>query len=66
MHKPSESARLLAQMINKAIDDGKLTNVEHAKILALAEADQHIDPEERALLRELQDMLEDGTVKRVP
>jgi len=66
MDKPSESAPRLADMINKAIDDGKLTNKEYQTIIALAEEDHRIDPEERALLKALHEMLEDKTVVRVP
>ena len=56
----------LAEMIKKAIDDGELTNSEYNKILALADQDFHLDSQEKRLLRELQELLANQTVKRVP
>lgn len=56
----------LAEMIKKAIDDGELTNSEYNKILALADQDFHLDSQEKQLLRELQGLLANQTVKRVP
>ncbi|MEW6352063.1 MAG: hypothetical protein AB1646_23680 [Thermodesulfobacteriota bacterium] len=61
-----ETGGKLAEMIKKAIDDGKLTNTEYEQILALANADGVIDAQERRLLGQLQDMLADKSVKRVP
>jgi tellurite resistance protein len=55
----------LAEMIKKAIDDGKLTNSEYERILALADADGVIDPQEKRLLAQLQEMLSNRTVVRV-
>jgi hypothetical protein len=66
MDKPSESASKLAKLIIRAIDDGELTNAEHDQIMAQADADSVIDSQERNLLAQLHDLLEDGTVKRVP
>jgi hypothetical protein len=56
----------LAEMIKKAIDDGKITNSEYERILATADADFVIDAQEKKLLAQLQDMLADKTVIRVP
>ena len=56
----------LGEMIKKAIDDGELTNSEYNKILALADQDFHIDSQERQLLKELQGLLANRTVKKVP
>jgi hypothetical protein len=64
--QPSKSAGKLSELISKAIEDGELTNKEYDEILALADADGVIDPEERSLLTQLQEMLADKTVKRVP
>lgn len=64
--QPSKSAGMLSDLISKAIEDGELTNKEYDEILALADADGVIDPEERSLLTQLQEMLADKTVKRVP
>jgi hypothetical protein len=64
--KPSASAGRLRVLIEKAIDDGRLTNKEYDEILALAEEDGVIDKEERSLLGQLQEMLADKSVVRVP
>ncbi|PLX84063.1 MAG: hypothetical protein C0614_05325 [Desulfuromonas sp.] len=59
----SESDKL-REMINKAIEDGLVTNKEYNQILAQAAADGREDFEERALLANLQEMIANGTVKR--
>ena len=59
-----ESDKLLI-LIKKAIEDGIVTNKEYHEILAQAAADGREDPEERALLSNLQDLISSGTVKRV-
>ena len=66
MLTPSKSAPGLAAVIKRAIHDHKITNAEYEEILALAEADGRIDKEEAALLHELQHLIDNGTVKRVP
>jgi hypothetical protein len=66
MEKPSQSASKLVKMIEKAIEDGELSNKEYDQILGQAEADSVIDPQERNLLTQLQELLTNGTVKRVP
>lgn len=61
-----ETGGKLAEMIKKAIDDGKITNTEYDQILALADADGVIDAQEKRLLSQLQDMLSNKMVVRVP
>jgi tellurite resistance protein len=61
-----ESGGKLAEMIKKAIDDQELTNSEYERILALADADGHIDPQEKRLLNQLQEMLTNKVIRRVP
>ncbi len=61
-----ETGGKLAERIKKAIEDGKLTNSEYEQILALAEADGTIDRQEKRLLTQLQEMLTDKSVVRVP
>jgi uncharacterized membrane protein YebE (DUF533 family) len=63
MDKSSKSAEKLRVMIKKAIEDGKLTPLEREQIMMTADEDGVIDPEERRLLAELQNMIENGTVK---
>ncbi|MCK9195720.1 MAG: hypothetical protein WC405_10650 [Syntrophales bacterium] len=61
----SEAAKLKV-MIDKAIEDHQITTTEYEKILALANADMKIDPQERQLLAQLQELMSDGSVKRIP
>jgi hypothetical protein len=62
----SNDSKKLAELIKKAIHDHVVTNAEYEEILALADRDGVIDSTERALLRELNDMISDKSVKRVP
>jgi hypothetical protein len=61
----SESAHRLKQMINKAMEDHTITRDEYDQIINIATEDGHIDPQERALLSELQDMIENRMVRLV-
>jgi len=61
----SESSIRLKEMIEKAIEDHKITHDEYDKIINIATEDGHIDPHEKALLRELQQMIESREVKFV-
>lgn len=63
--KYSESAGKLRKMIEKAIEDHKITRDEMDTILHIASEDGHIDPHEQALLNQLQEMIENKTVKFV-
>jgi len=62
----SESAERLKMMIERAIDDHKVTRAEMDQIMAVATEDGHVDRHEQALLDQLQDMIENGTVKVIP
>jgi hypothetical protein len=64
--KSGATGGILAELIKKAIDDGQLTNSEYEKILATAEADHVVDSQEKRLLAQLQEMLSNKTIKRVP
>jgi tellurite resistance protein len=65
MKKPSDSAERLSEMIKTAMEDGKLSTKEHNKIMAIADEDGILDNQEKRLLAQLQDMLANGTIKRV-
>jgi hypothetical protein len=58
-------AEKLADMIKKAIADCEVSSSEYDEILKIANADQHIDSQEQALLNQLQALIANGTVKRV-
>lgn len=62
-NKISESAHRLREMIEKAIEDGKITRDEYDKIIHIATEDGVIDRHEKALLSELQQMFEDKVVR---
>ena len=59
----SESADRLRKVIEKAIEDHIITPEEYEEIIHIATEDGHIDAQERALLAELQDMIEHKSVK---
>ncbi len=65
MKKPSESASNLKELINHAIQDLEITPDEYNKIMDCAHDDGHIDNEEKELLSQFQQMLSNGTIKRV-
>ena len=52
-------------LIVKAIDDHKLTRDEYDMIIHMATMDGHIDSQEKALLEQLQDLIENKSVKIV-
>jgi len=64
--QPSKSAQILREIIEKAIDDHQITRGEYDKIIAQATADNYIDSEEKALLSQLQDLIENKSIKIVP
>jgi hypothetical protein len=53
-------------MIEKAIHDHNITRAEMDAIMAIATEDAHIDRHEQALLHQLQEMIENKTVKVIP
>ena len=63
MTSPGEK---LADLIKKAIEDGELTTSEYNAILKQVDEDKVLDSDEKILLQQLQDMLADKTIKRVP
>lgn len=60
-----ETGDRLATLIKKAIRDLQVTNAEYDAIMAEADADGVIDSQEAALLRQLNDLIANGTIKRV-
>lgn len=62
----SESAHRLKEMIEKAIEDHLVTRNEFDSIMAIATEDGHIDPHEQLLLEQLQEMIENKSVKIIP
>ncbi|MCF6247333.1 MAG: hypothetical protein L3J69_08225 [Desulfobacula sp.] len=59
----SSSATKLKAMIDEAIADEKITPEEREQIMMLADEDGMIDNQERALLAQLQDMIQSGAIK---
>jgi hypothetical protein len=62
----TEEGSKLAKLIKKAITDLELTTSEYQEILAQANADGMIDPDEKMLLAQLHQMIANGTIDRVP
>lgn len=62
----STQGATLREMIDKAIEDGRVTTTEYNLIMKQAHADCIIDNEEKALLGAFHEMIADKTVKRVP
>ncbi|MFZ5430864.1 MAG: hypothetical protein ACOZDD_11575 [Bacteroidota bacterium] len=58
-----ENVSRLREIIEKAIEDHVITHEEYDYIISAATEDGIIDAHEQALLSELQDMLQDGSVK---
>ena len=61
----AEPGRRLGKLIKKAIADCELTHTEHQEIITLAHSDHVIDEQERQLLAQLQQMVANGTIKKV-
>jgi hypothetical protein len=64
-HEVSDSSIRLREMIEKAIEDHKITREEYDKILNIATEDGYIDRHEQALLKELQRMIEEKEIRFV-
>lgn len=61
----SENANNLRKIIEKAITDLQITRDEYEQIVHMATSDGYIDPQERELLRQLREMIEDKTIRLV-
>ncbi|MFP4023207.1 MAG: hypothetical protein ACLFVR_01675 [Thiohalospira sp.] len=59
----SESNKRLRELINKAIEDHKITIEEYDEILDISFEDGHIDAQEQAMLTELQKMIENKEIR---
>lgn len=64
--KISNEANKLRHIIEKAMDDHKITKSEYDKIIHQALDDGNIDRQELVLLREFQEMIANKTIKLVP
>ena len=62
----TEEGHKLQTLIKKAIADLELTTSEYEEIMTQAHSDGHVDADEQRLLHELQALIADGTIKRVP
>jgi hypothetical protein len=64
--KVSSEATNIRDVIEHAIEDHKITKAEYDKIIHQATEDGHLDRQEISLLKELQEMIADKTIKIVP
>jgi len=65
MNEWDRTGRDLALRITRAIKDRKLTNEEYGEIMALANTDHVVDWQERRLLDQLEEMIQNHVVARV-
>ncbi len=63
--KLTKSGLELKDVIEKAIKDFVITNIEYEEIMKVAAKDGMVDDHEQRLLSQLLGLLENGTVKRV-
>jgi len=63
--KLTKSGLELKDVIEKAMNDQVITNSEYVEIMKAARNDGIIDDHEQRLLSQLQELLENGTLKRV-
>jgi hypothetical protein len=63
--KLSKDAHELRIIIENAIKDHQITRDEYEQIIHQATGDGYIDPQERALLSQLREMIEDKTIRLV-
>ena len=61
----SKDAHKLRNIVENAIMDHQITRDEYEQIIHQATEDGYIDPQERALLSQLREMIEDKTIKLV-
>jgi len=66
MKASGDSGKRISDIIKHAIEDGVITTSEYEKILAIADEDHHIDAQERSQLQELQELLANKTIRRIP
>jgi hypothetical protein len=66
IEEKATSSEKLANLIKKAMEDLEITASEYQEILNQANADGHIDPGEEKLLQQLQALIANGTITRVP
>jgi hypothetical protein len=64
--KISSSAWTLRQIIEKAIEDQRISKTEYEMIIHQATSDGNLDNQEKVLLKQLHEMIEDKTVKLMP
>jgi hypothetical protein len=64
--KLSEGAKNLRVTIEKAMEDHKISKAEYDNIIHIATVDGNIDRQEQALLSQLQEMINDKTIRLVP
>ena len=58
----TKSGKKLAEVIQKAIEDSVITMAEYEEIMSVASQDGMIDNHEKALLRELNNLIANKTV----
>lgn len=63
--KVSQTAQEINALIKRALESHEITSSEYERIFVLADADGHIDAQERAAISELRDLIQDKTIRVV-
>lgn len=62
----AQSGRRLLERVKSAMEDLEITTSEYREIIEMAHEDGRVDAQERAVLAQFNQMISDGTIKRVP
>jgi uncharacterized membrane protein YebE (DUF533 family) len=62
----TKSGKNLEEIIRKAVEDQEIRNSEYEEIIEAAHADGAIDTHERVLLQELNELISEKAVRRIP
>ncbi len=66
LDKKAATNEKLAQLVKKAMSDLEITHSEYQQIMDQVYADGQVDAGEQKILQELQAMVANGTISRVP
>lgn len=61
-----DGGRKLLEKVKQAMEDLEITATEYLEIMETAHEDGKVDSHERAILSQFHQMINDGTIKRVP
>ena len=65
-HNISDSAHRMREIIDQAIADGEISRSDYDEVINIAGEDNHTDNHEKALLKELHDLVYNKEIKIKP